>query len=79
METGASLQQRALMNAKRWIAKLSTFKIVFTLSSSGYCAIHWLATHNFSIYVFSGALFFGAIAATTVAWFSKRFSSSPST
>jgi hypothetical protein len=67
---GASelLRQRAMVNARRLIAKLSTFNFVFTLSSFGYCAIHWLLTHSFSTYVFSGALVFGAMAAMAVAW-----------
>jgi len=33
--------------------------------------MHWLISHNFSAYTFSGALVFGAMAATAVAWFSK--------
>ena len=62
------LGQRRMVNARRLIARLSTFKIVFTLSSSGYCAIHWLVSHNFSTYVFSSALVFGAMAAMAIAW-----------
>jgi hypothetical protein len=65
------LRQRPMVNVRRLIAKLSTLKIVFTLSSSGYCAIHWLLTHSFSTYVFSGALVFGAVAAMAVAWLSN--------
>jgi hypothetical protein len=65
------LRQRAKVNARGLIAKLSTFKFVFTLSSSGYCAIHWLLTHSFSTYVFSGELVFGAMAAMAVAWLSN--------
>jgi hypothetical protein len=62
------------VNARQSIAKLLRQKtllsrsgIVFTLSSSGYCAIHWLSTHNFSIYVLSGALAVGT-AAVAIAW-----------
>jgi hypothetical protein len=76
MEVRESLRTRAMVNAGRLIAKLSTYKIVFTLSSSGYCAIHWLAIHNFSAYVFSSALVFGAMAAMSVAWLAK-FRSDP--
>jgi hypothetical protein len=47
---------------------------MFTLSSSGYCAIHSLVIHDFSIYVFAGGLVFGAIAAMVVAWLSNRLS-----
>ena len=64
----SELRQRRMVNARRLIARLSTFKIVFTLSSSGYCAIHWLVSHNFSTYVFSSALVFGAMAAMAIAW-----------
>jgi hypothetical protein len=53
---------------------LSRFKAVFTLSSAGYCAIHWLAVHNCSIYVLASAIVFGLITAMAVARFS---SSSP--
>jgi hypothetical protein len=68
----------ALVNVGRVIAKLSKFRIMFTLSSSLYCLTHWLmVTHSFSIYVLSSALVFGAIAATAVSWLSDRFSSSP--
>ena len=49
---------------------MGRLKIVFTLSSSVYCAVHWLVTHDFSIYVLSGALVFGVVAATAVAWIS---------
>jgi hypothetical protein len=71
MQVSELLRQRVTMNIKKWVEKVSTFKIVFTLSSSGYCAIHWLATHNLSIYVFSAALLFGAAVATAVAWLWK--------
>jgi hypothetical protein len=71
MRVSELLRQRPMVNVRRLIAKLSTFKIVFTLSSSGYCAIHWLLTHSFSTYVFSGALVFGAVAAMVVAWLSN--------
>ena len=66
MEVRESLRTRAMVSAGRLIPKLSTY--VFTLSSSGYCAIHWLVIHNFSAYVFSTALVFGAVAAMGVAW-----------
>jgi hypothetical protein len=79
MEVGGLLRQRAQVNARRLIAKLGRLKFVFPLASSGYCAIHWVVFHGFSIYVFSGALVFGAIAAITVAWLSDWFSSPSST
>ena len=60
-----------MVNARRLIARLSRFKLVFPVASAGYCAIHWLAVHNFSSYVFGGALVFGAVAAMAVAWLSS--------
>jgi hypothetical protein len=71
MEVSKSPRQGAMVNARRLIARLSRFKLVFTISSAGYCAIHWLAVHNFSSYVFGGALVFGAVAAIAVAWLSS--------
>ena len=55
-----------------WKAPASpgALKTVFSLSSAGYCAIHWLVVHNFSSHVFLGALVFGAMAAVVVAWLS---------
>ena len=68
MEMGELLPQRALGNARRLVVKLSGFKTMFTVSSLAYCAVHWLLTHNFSIYMLSGALVFGAVAAMSIAW-----------
>ena len=76
MKTRNPLRQRALVEATRLVDTLSRPKVIFTLSSSGYCAIHSLVIHDFSIYVFSGSLVFGAIAAIVVTWFSNRLSSS---
>jgi hypothetical protein len=76
VEVSELLRQRAVVNARKLIAKLSRFKVVFTLSSSGYCAIHWLAVHNFSTYVLSSALVFGVMTAMAVAWLSAKLSSS---
>jgi hypothetical protein len=71
MEVSNLLRQKFMVNAGSMIDRLSKFKIVFTLSSSGYCAIHWLVSHNFSTSVFSRALVFGAIAAMAVVWLSR--------
>jgi hypothetical protein len=67
MDLSKLLNESFVANFKRLLAKLSAFKIVFALSSSGYCAIHWLVTHNFSAYMFSGALVFGVMVAIAVA------------
>lgn len=71
MEVSKSPRQGAMVSARRLIARLSRFKFVCPLSSAGYCAIHWLAVHNFSSYVLGGALVFGAVAAMAVAWLSS--------
>jgi len=75
MEMGELLPQRDWGNARRLVAKLSKYKTAFTLLSVAYCAVHWLLTHSFSVYMASGALVFGAIAATSIAWLSGWFSS----
>lgn len=79
MEPIVLLRQRLPKSARELIAKLSRFKSVFMLSSLVYCSIHWLVIHNFSIYVFSGALVIGTVATMAVAWLSTWFSSSSST
>jgi hypothetical protein len=61
------VRQRLLGGARRSITKLSS---MFTLSTSAYCALHWLALHHFSIYVLLGAMVFGTIATVIVAWLS---------
>ena len=76
MKARKLLKQRALVGARKLIDTLSEPKVMFTLSSSGYCAIHSLVIHDFSIYVFSGSLVFGAIAAIVVTWLSNRLSPS---
>jgi hypothetical protein len=70
------LKQRAIVGARRLIDTLSRPKVMFTLSSSGYCAIHSLVLHDFSIYAFLGSLVFGAIAAMVATWLSNRLSPS---
>jgi hypothetical protein len=67
MKVSELLRKRAIVNARRLMVRLSTFRMVFSLSSSGFCTIHWLVMHNFSTHAFSSALVFGAMAATGVA------------
>ena len=64
-------KQKPVLNARKLIAWLSRFKVAFTLSSAGYCAIHWLAVHNFSIYVLASAVVFGVITAMAAARFAS--------
>jgi hypothetical protein len=61
------LRWGVLVSAKTWIAKLGVVKFTFTLSSLLYCAVHWFVAQDVSIFVFSGALVFGAVSATAVA------------
>ena len=70
MEVSTSPRQSVVVSARRLIEKLSRPKTVVSISSAGYCAIHWLVVHNFSSHVFLGALVFGAMAAVVVAWLS---------
>jgi hypothetical protein len=71
MEVSKLVDQSVMGKARKLIDKLMRFKHVFTLSSLGYCIIHFLVAHNFSTYVFSGALVFGVAAAMAVAWLSN--------
>jgi hypothetical protein len=66
MDVSELLRQKSVVTARKLIASLSRFRVVFTLSSFGYCAIHWLAVHNFSIYVLASAVVFGVITAVAV-------------
>ena len=75
MEAIKLLAQRSLIKVRLLLDKLSRFKTVFAIASSGYCAIHWLSVHSISVYALSGALVFGAIAVMATAWLSARFSS----
>ncbi len=72
------LRQSVLVKGRNIITRLGTFKFVFTITSSGYCAIHWLATHSFSAYVLAGALVSGAVMAMAVRWLAKWFHPSSS-
>ncbi len=75
MEIGEWVPQKAWGNARTLVARLSKYKTAYTLSTVAYCAVHWLFTHSVSVYMASGALVFGAIAATSIAWLSGRYSS----
>jgi hypothetical protein len=49
--------------------KASGAKTAFTFFSSAFCAVHWLITHEISIYLLPGAVLFGVIATTFTIWF----------
>ncbi len=68
------LEQKAQTRVAPQIIRLGKLKTAFTLSSFSYCAVHWLISHNFSVYVFSAALAFGGAVATATAWLSWRHS-----
>jgi hypothetical protein len=74
MKTTEQLKQKALTSVGPVITRLGKLKTAFTLSSLLYCSVHWLTSHNFSVYVFSAALVFGGVVATAVAWLSQRLS-----
>jgi hypothetical protein len=74
MGLNGSLRDKHLANAKRLITHLGRMKLAFTISSLSYCAAHWLIFHGLSVYVLSGALAFGAIAAMVVSRLSRWLS-----
>ena len=79
MEVRALSARKGSVAVGGLIAGWSRIRLVFPLATSGYCAIHWLIAHNFSFYIMSGALVFGAVAAMAAAWLSDWFSPSSST
>ncbi len=79
MEASSLPERKGLAGAGKWLAKMSRFRNLYTLSTSGYCAIHWLVTHSFSFYILSSALVFGAIAVMAAVWLSAWFSAPSST
>ena len=54
----------------RGLLKLTKVKAAFTVGSSLFCALHWLISHRFSLYIVPGALAAGAAAAMLTWWFS---------
>lgn len=65
------LKQKAPTSVEPVITRLGKLKTAFTLSSLFYCAVHWLTSHNFSVYVFSAALLFGGLVAVALAGLSQ--------
>jgi hypothetical protein len=49
--------------------KVGGAKMALTFFSSAFCAVHWLITHEISIYLLPGAVLFGVIATTLTVWF----------
>jgi hypothetical protein len=65
------LRHKHLATARTLATHLGRVKLVFTLSSLGYCAVHWFIYHGFSVHMMSSALAFGAITATAKAYVSS--------
>jgi hypothetical protein len=76
MELSSLLRYKHVTNVKRIITHLGRVKLAFTISSLGYCAVHWLMFHGFSVHVLPTAVAFGAVAAVAVARLSYWFSAS---
>jgi hypothetical protein len=74
MELSSLMRDKYVAYAKRAITHLGRVKLAFTISSLGYCAVHWLMFHGFSVNALSTAMAFGAVAAMVAArlayWFS---------
>jgi hypothetical protein len=54
----------------RGLLKFTKVKTSFTVAASLFCALHWLISHQFSLYMIPGALVVGAAAAGLTWWFS---------
>jgi hypothetical protein len=76
MESSNPPKHTYLENARGLITHVGRVKSAFTISSLGYCAMHWLIFHGFSGYVLASAIAFGGMAAIAVASLSYWFSSS---
>jgi hypothetical protein len=76
MELTNPPKHQYLGNAKVLVTHFGKVKSAFTISSLGYCAIHWLTFHGFSGYVLASAIAFGGMVAIAVASLSYWFSSS---
>ena len=79
MEVSELLRQKGSETAGKLIARWSRFRVGFPHATSGDSAIHWLIAQNISIYIMSGALVFGAVAAMAAAWVSDWISAPSST
>lgn len=69
------MRNKHLANAQRLITHLGKVKLAFTISSLGFCTIHWLNYHGFSIYALSSAVVVGGMGATVASclsyWLSR--------
>jgi hypothetical protein len=52
------------------LSKFRKVQTAFTIATSLFCALHWLISHRFSLYMIPGALVVGTVAAMLTWWFS---------
>jgi hypothetical protein len=76
MEFSSLPRHKHLARAGRLITHVGRVKSAFTVSTLGYCAVHWFISHGFSVHVLPGAVAFGGITALVTArlpyWLSSR-------
>lgn len=72
MELSSLLRHKHLARVGRVITHIGRVKAAFTVSSLGYCGVHWLISHGFSIHVLPSAVAFGGVTALVVACLSSR-------
>ena len=76
MELSSLLRHKHLARAGRLITHVGRVKSAFTISSLGFCVVHWFISHGFSVHVLPSAVAFGGVTALVVArlphWLSSR-------
>jgi hypothetical protein len=78
MMIGKGLKQAILPRLRNVFDAISAYRIVASLATAAYCALHLLAGHRFSLLAFASALAFGAAVALGAAVVSCRWYSSSS-
>ena len=74
---GKELKQAILPRLRLVFDAISAYRIVASLTTAAYCAVHLLAGHRFSLVAFASALLFGVAVALGTAGVTCRWSSSP--
>jgi hypothetical protein len=77
MMIGKELKQAILPRLRVVFDAISAYRIVASLATAAYCAVHLFAGHRFSLVAFVSALVFGAAVALGTAVVSCRWTSSP--
>ena len=75
----ADRRSRIVTRASRLMQALSSIRMVGTVATMGYCAIHIATTHTLSPMMFGGAVMFGAVVGVTATLLSGCLTSSRST